>query len=156
MTSNKHSCLIHCEDCSGPFKRFLESRRQWLELDGRQKEVAIQTTRIISLEDEDGFDYQQFAFHRKCYLTFTNKTILNRGETRCKKAAKKQQAAQKSSGESGSNGERLLVPKPKKVLRSTFKAGSSSRSRSEHVLLPVCIICKKNTYYSDTVRILKI
>ena len=53
------SCLIHCENDDGSltnctstsFKRFLECRRQWLQLDGRQRDVALTTTRVIPIDE---------------------------------------------------------------------------------------------------------
>ena len=157
------SCFIHCEDCSGPlspfsevsYKIFLECRKQWLQLDGRQRDAALKTTSIISLEDEDAYDYEQLSFHRKCYSTFTNKTLLNRAEIRIKKAeaASKAERLLATSSDESSNGHGS-VPLPKKVLHSKLASSSTSERsrRSEHVLPPVCIICdKEKSYYSDVV-----
>ena len=75
MAAEFPSCFIHCEDAIGPlsnftevsFKRFIECRRQWLNLDGRQKEIALKTTRTICVEEENSYDnYAQLCFHRKC------------------------------------------------------------------------------------------
>ena len=156
MAERPGSCFIHCEDSSGAltnftevsFKRFLQCRRQWLSLEGCQRDVAVRTTQTICVEEEDSYEnFNQLAFHRKCYSTFTNKTLLNRAESRRKKS-KRQFEASQDEGVSSETSE----PIPRKVLRSSFASPSTSTSsttvsKRKHVLPPVCIICKKNLYY---------
>ena len=56
MAAEIPSSFIHCEDAIGPlsnftevsFKRFIECRRQCLNLDGHKKDIALKTTRTIS------------------------------------------------------------------------------------------------------------
>ena len=93
-----NTCFIHCEDCVGPltnftevsFQRFLECRKQWMRLDGRQRDIAISTTQIISIEEGDRYEnFKELAFHRKCYSAFTNKTLLNRARQDTKKLKKR-------------------------------------------------------------------
>ena len=94
----ENTCFIHCEDCVGPltnftevsFQRFLECRKQWMRLNGCQRDIALNTTQIISIEEGDRYEnFNELAFHRKCYSAFTNKTLLNRAEARHKKAEKR-------------------------------------------------------------------
>ena len=138
-----NKCLIHCANNIGAaepltnfsevsFKRFLECRRQWLGLDGGAE------------------DFAKYAYHRKCYSLFTNKALLNRAEIRCKKAEETQTLV--DQGESSANADCAEnEPIPKKVLRSNFNASTRSMStavsKSEHVLPPICIICKKEKVY---------
>ena len=77
-----NKCFVHCEDFIGAltkftevsFKRFLQLRKQWLELDGRQNNIALHTARIISLEEEERHEnFKELGIHRKCYSAFTNK-----------------------------------------------------------------------------------
>ena len=154
----ENTCFIHCEDCVGPltnftevsFQRFLECRKQWMRLDGRQRDIALNTTQIISIEEGDRYEnFKELAFHRKCYSAFTNKTLLNRAEARHKKAEKKITSPLASVDRDSDNSD----PIPKKVLRSSLEASTSAtRSKKKHVLPPVCIVCKKkDLYYTDSV-----
>lgn len=155
MENQPRVCLIHCEECTGPltrftevsFQRFLECKRQWLELDGCQKDVAIKSTQVVGLDEENAFDFKELAFHRKCYSSFTNKTILNRAELRRKKAGIKRA---QTTGEAPHKD--VESPIPKKILRSTTHtsticSGATTSSRSEHVLPPICIICQKEKLF---------
>ena len=84
------SCLIHCDESTESltkftpvsFQRFLSCGRKWLKLDGYQKDVAVRTTYIIAVEDENSVSCGKFAYHRKCYSKFTNKTLISRAEDR--------------------------------------------------------------------------
>ena len=66
-------CLIHCVYSVGDaepltnfsdlsFKRFLKFRKQWLGLDGLQKEAAVRTTEIIAIETEEVDDCSKYAY----------------------------------------------------------------------------------------------
>ena len=143
-------------DCSQTLPRFLSKDFYSAEGYGYHlrdvRDVAVRTTQTISFEDEDHYEnFNQLAFHRKCYSTFTNKTILNRAESRRKKSERQFETSQ-DEGVSSETSE----PIPRKVLRSSLASPSTSTcttvTKSKHVLPPVCIICKKkNLYYNDTV-----
>lgn len=150
----RHSCLIHCENDDGSltnftstsFKRFLECRRQWLQLDGRQKDVALTTTHVIPIEEQNNLgNFDNFFYHPRCYSTFTNKTLISRAQRRSEKAAKTSTETPTSVEQEG--------PTPGKIrLRSKSSSGQSVKSKSAHVLPPTCIICKKEySYYTDSV-----
>ncbi len=63
-----------------------------MTLDGPQKDAALQTTCVVSIEEEDDYErFDELSFHRKCYSSFTNKTLLNRA----KQDAKRLKANQK-------------------------------------------------------------
>lgn len=146
-------CLCHCETDTGPltnftetsFKRFLEYRQQWLQLDGRQNDAACDSLRVISNEDETKSNvrnFQQYFYHRKCYSSFTNKTLLSRAQARSEKR-KVEETTQKSSPPSSR----------RKLLRSSSTSKAISvHAKSQHVLPAVCIICKKkDSYFTDNV-----
>ena len=156
MAELGNTCLIHCEDSVGPltnftevsFERFLECRKKWIQLDGRQKDIALRTTQIISIEEEYRYEnFKELAFRRKCYSAFTNTTLLHRAEERRKKAEKEIKSPLTSVDQGSSD------PIPKKVFPSSLAASTSAtRSRNEHVLPPDCIVCKKkDLYYTDLV-----
>ena len=100
-------CLIHCVYSVGDaepltnfsFKRFLEFRKQWLGLDGQQKEAAVRTTEIIAIETEEVDDCSKYAYHCKCYSSFTNIALVKRAEVRCKKAKGSQDSTESSDSE---------------------------------------------------------
>ena len=152
-------CLLHCVYSVGDaepltnfsdlsFKRFLEFRKQWLGLNGHQKEAAARTTEIIAIETEEVDDCYKYAYHRKCYSSFSNIALVKRAEVRCKKAKEAQDSSESSDSES-----ECKNPIPKKRLRSSFNAPTSiAVSKNEHVLPPISIICKKEkAYYNDSV-----
>lgn len=156
MAAELPSCFIHYEDAIGSlsnftkvsFERFIECRRQWLNLDGRQNEVALKTTRTIGVEENSYDNYAQFCFHRKCYSAFTNKTIINRAEIRRKKAEQLQPRDTCTKQEEASSG---TIPR-KFLGSSSTQSPYGIESKSEHVLPPICIIChKEHSYYNDTV-----
>ncbi len=122
-----------------------------MTLGGPQKDAALQTTCVVSIEEEDDYErFDELSFHRKCYSSFTNKTLLNRAEARHKKVESKSKTSLTvvEEGESSLSSE----PVPKKVLRSSIQTTSTSASKSEHVLPAICIICKKEDLYcKDTV-----
>ena len=91
----KPSCLIHCENDDGlltnftstSFKRFLKCRRQWLQLDGRQRDVALTKTHVLPIDEEESLEYFNNFFYQRCYSTFTNKTFISRAQRHSEKAA---------------------------------------------------------------------
>ena len=149
------SCLIHCENDDGSltnftstsFKRFLECRRQWLQLDGRQRDVALTTTRVIPIDEEESLEcFNNFFYHQRCYSTFTNKTFISRAQRRSENTAETLTETPKSVEQKG--------PTPGKIrLRSkSTSLDQSVKSKSKHILPPTCIICKKEcSYYTDPV-----
>ena len=101
------------------------------------------------VEEENSYEnYAQLCFHRKCYSAFTNKTIINRAEIRRKKAEQLEPKETCTKQEETSS-ETI----PWKLLRSSSTQSSYwIKSKSEHILSPICIICQKeHSYYNDTV-----
>ena len=107
-------CLIHCVYSVGDaepltnfsdlsIKRFLEFRKQWLGHDGQQKEAAVRKTEIIAIETKEVDDCSKYAYHRKCYSSFTNIALVKRAEVRCKKAKESQDSTKSSDSESECN-----------------------------------------------------
>ena len=153
----RHLCLIHCEDDGGTltnftptsFKRFLECRKQWLQLDGRQKDVALKTTNVIPIEElEDNLgSYERYFYHSSCYSAFANKTLIHRAQRRSEKSAKT------STDTEPSTSVQQEGPSPEKImLRSKSFTVERIKAKSQHVLPPTCVICKKeHSYYTDRV-----
>ncbi len=92
-------CLIHLEGIEGPLTRFsrhslstfLRFRETWLNVDGKQTDIAAATLQKLSKEDceklidNDEEDEVPFFYHRKCYSRFTDKAKLQAAQTRKEK-----------------------------------------------------------------------
>ncbi len=92
-------CLIHLEDIEDPLTRFsrhslssfLRFRETWLNVDGKQTDIAAATLQKLSKEDceklidNDEEDEVPFFYHRKCYSRFTDKAKLQAAQTRKRK-----------------------------------------------------------------------
>ena len=159
-------CLIHFEGedgCLTPFtekslQTFIESRQQWLLLDGEQNKVAIKTLTFIDEGiTEPRSISETYYYHRNCYSKFTNKTFIKRAEARRKgKRSIEQQGNQSSTaknnqsstaGAADSDGQTKT-----KLLRSSRNSCSFANPKKKHVLAPYCIICKQEkSYYTDPV-----
>lgn len=143
MASLPLKCLIHFKGESGQltnftevsFKKFMECREIWVTLDGDQREIAERTAFIEENEPS-------LAYHRGCYSKFTNKTFINRAQTRCEKERERQDTNATADNLLPAGGESITGTSAKKLLRSTLKKQAIA-PKSKHVLPPTCIICKK-------------
>eukprot|EP00794_Sanderia_malayensis_P012432 gene12432-13717_t len=150
--------LIHFEGEEGDltrtteksFQTFLNYCKQWLSLDGEQNKIAVSTLASIDERIVEASNFleepaAEYYYHRNCYSKFTNKTLVNRAESRCKTKRKIDLA---------DHGSQLSVVcdepvRKTKLLRSS--APSVVNPQKKHVLAPRCIICKQEkSYYTDS------
>lgn len=154
-TMGSPSCLVHFKGEEGPltcfsevsFEKLKTSQQLWLSLDGQQREIAEKTTEIlqeiVSMEDPSQA-IEKLHYHRSCYSKFTNITLIRRAQARCNKhQGTNDQSEENEMGEK--NIENTTITPPAKILRSS--TSSALKSRSQHVLPPVCIICGQEKAY---------
>lgn len=126
MTAN--ACILHCDQdsISRELKCFTEAKwtttlrssEQWISLDGEERVIAEQ---ILALESRPVTS----CVHLHCYIKFTNKRRIAQTERRVEKG--------KATG---------VVSPRKRTQRQNHSRASTTRS--EHILPPLCILCRKN------------
>lgn len=139
--------LIKFTTCT--LERFVERRKQWLYLDGEQKEVAEKSLEFLPI-DQDTLYSAQFYYHKECYCKFTDKTKVERAIARSQKSDVIVGGHYSTQDEDERRPLTRSLIKPESVVARTTKLVSS---RSD-VLPEICIICKKvESYFTDPVSV---
>ena len=158
--TTKSRCLIHFDGKRGPltaftdvsFKKFLLFRKEWVALDGEQKQVAEKSFSVVK-DVEVPTNPENLYYHRECYSKFTNKSLVTHAKRRCEKNEEINKISNIADETLPSTNDEAQVI-PEKFLRSSTDETVRVRPRNPHVLPPTCIICgKENRYITDSVRI---
>lgn len=135
-------------------KKFLACHELWLELDGEQREIAVNTTQIVKDIQTTGDPSSitcNLHYHRSCYSKFTNRISIGRAQTRCAKRQKDDEISVKEDENTITKVDEAASLPPSKSLRSSTSP-SAVKPRNQAVLPPICIICnEEHKYITDTV-----
>ncbi len=163
---SKPSCLVHFKGETGfltrftdiSLEKFLKCHELWLGLDGEHREIADNTTSIVTEIQTTG-DLSNITchlhYHRSCYSKFTNRTSITRAQTRCAKRQKDDEISNHGDTNMITQVDEAISAPPKKSLRSVEKKSLSAvKPRNQAVLPPICIICnEEHKYINDPVSL---
>lgn len=136
VASNELFCCIHvCETendrlqivSSKNFQKIKSCQQEWIFLDGKEKSVADKLNTFPWFSG-DGCEAtcieNKYAYHKKCYVQFTNKTKIDRAKNRMKKSDD--------------------------VSLDCHKRYPRSSDRSRIGIFPhTCVICEKEQYFTE-------
>lgn len=119
--------LISLSDKS--YEKIKLSMKDWLVLDGKEKEIAQCLLDSQKFNDDSVYTNTDIslAFHRKCYMRFTDKTKIERAKKRVKEVS-----------DSPSNDSKVIIRPKRKLLKDPTG-----------IFPPTCVICTKDKFVFD-------